>query len=192
MHISRPGLHPVCPQPRLRRTPPGPALSFVPNSSASRVSRACPELVEGDPCGNVMMCHAMSWRCVAASSFLHRSRRLRLAAGFAAGAGSGSVAIIRASFQAKGGTGVPVLRAFRVCGQAGPRARIAAARFARVIARARRRAHLARPFPPGSFSRPQTSLSAEKPKGGPGSRLSLLSFYHTSPQVKPVREQKWK
>ena len=87
---------------------------------------------------------------------------------------------------------VPVLRAFRVCGRAGPRARIAAARFARVIARARRRTHLARPFPPGSFSRPQPSLSAETPKGGPRGAASLLSFYHTSPQVKPTRKQKMK
>ena len=93
----------------------------------------------------------------------------------------------------KGRDGVSLFRAplrVRACGAAG--GRIAAARFARVIARARRRAHLARPFPPGCFSRPQPSLSAEKPKGGPGSRLSLLSFYHTSPQVKPVREQKMK
>ena len=139
---------------------------------------------EGDPCGNVMKCHAMSWRRVAASSFFApfaaapafapcavfgRVRRrsvtgpcrasgggLRLAAGFAAGAGRKSVVVIRASFGAKGGTGGPcfarVSRA-RACGGAG--GRIAAARFARVIARARRRTHLARPFPPGSFSRPQ-------------------------------------
>ena len=79
----------------------------------------------------------------------------RLAGGFAAGAGWRSVSVMRASsFGAKGRDGVPVLRAFRVCGRAGPRARIAAARFVRLIARARRHTHLARPFPPGCFSRP--------------------------------------
>ena len=77
-------------------------------------------------------------------------------------------------------------------GCAGAGGRIAAARLARLIARARRQTHLARRFPPGCFSRPQPSLSAEKPRGGPGSRLSLLLFYHTSPQVKPLQEQKMK
>ena len=103
------------------------------------------------------------------------------------GRGRESVAVIRASFGAKGGTGCPCfarVSRVRACGAAG--GRIAAARFARLIARARRHTHLARPFPPGSFSRPQPSLSAEKPKGGPGGRLSLLSFYTISPNVKLV------
>ena len=50
----------------------------------------------------------------------------------------------------------------RACGRGG--GRIAAARFARVIARARRRAHLARPFPPGSFSRPPAMRLRRKGK----------------------------
>ena len=50
---------------------------------------------------------------------------------------SGGGALRPASPPVRGG--VPVLRAFRVCVPAGPGARIAAARFARVIARARRR-----------------------------------------------------
>ena len=86
-----------------------------------------------------------------------------LAAGFAARAGRGSVTVIRASsFGARGGTGVPVLRAFRVCGRAGPRARFAAARFARLTARARRRTPFSscrtRPSPscPDSFRGPGT------------------------------------
>ena len=71
--------------------------------------------------------------------------------------------------------------------------RIAAARFARVIARARRRAHLARPFPPGSFSRPPaTAFCRNAERRPPGSRLSLLSFYTISPNVKCCWEQKMK
>ena len=90
----------------------------------------------------------------------------------------------------RGGTLFPRVSPVRPCAGAG--GRIAAARLARLIARARRRAHLARPFPPGAFSAPSRSLSAETPKGGPGSRLSLLSFYTMPPNVKPIREQKMK
>ena len=50
--------------------------------------------------------------------------------------------------------GVPVSRVSRGCARGAAGGRIAAARLARLIARARRRTHLARPFPPGSFSRP--------------------------------------
>ena len=77
--------------------------------------------------------------------------------------------------------------AFRVCGRAGPRARIAAARFARVIARARRRTHLARRLPPGLFCGPSRSPAQKSRKAAPGA-ASLLSFYHTSPQVKSPME----
>ena len=90
------------------------------------------------------------------------------------------------------GAAGPCFRAYRLCARARAGGRIAAARLVRLIARARRRTHLARRFPPGSFSRPRPSLSAEKPKGGPGSRLSLLSFYTIPPNVKPMREQKMK
>ncbi len=73
------------------------------------------------------------------------------------------------------------------------RGRVSApARFARLIARARRRTHLSRLLTPGAFSAPSRSLSAETPKGGPGSRLSLLSSYTIPPNVKPGREQKMK
>ena len=92
--------------------------------------------------------------------------------------GAGRVSLFRASSRG------------HACAGAG--GRIAAARLARLIARARRQTHLARRFPPGRFSRPQPSLSAETPKGGPGSRLSLLSFYTMPPNVKPIWEQKMK
>ena len=134
--------------------------------------------------GNVMFCHAgplpPGCRRGAPPGLRRELRR-------------GSVAVMRASFQAKAGTGVSLFRASsrgRARGAAG--GRIAAARLVRLIARARRQTHLARPFPPGSFSRPQPSLSAETPKGGPGSRLSLLSFYTIPPNVKPLQEQKEK
>ena len=55
-------------------------------------------------------------------------------------------------------------------------ARHAPARFAHLIARARQRAgqraHSSRPLTPGRLRRPSRPLPAEKPKGGPGSRLS--------------------
>ena len=44
----------------------------------------------------------------------------------------------------------------------------------------------------GLFRGPQPSLSAEKPKGGPGSRLSLLSFYTIPPNVKPAGKNYFK
>ncbi len=52
----------------------------------------------------------------------------------------------------------------------------APARFACLIARARRRTHVSRPFPPG-FSAPAV-LMRKKAKGGPGSRLSPLILTH--------------
>ncbi len=55
----------------------------------------------------------------------------------------------------RGGTGSLFCARFACAGVRG-RGRVSApARFVRLIARARRRTHLARPFPPGSFSRPQ-------------------------------------
>ena len=94
------------------------------------------------------------------------------------GLGAGRMSLFRAPSRGRAGGGAG--------------GRIAAARFARVIARARRRTHLARRLPPGSFLRPQPLSCAETPKGGPGSRLSLLSFYTMSPNVKPLPEQKMK
>ena len=88
--------------------------------------------------------------------------------------------------------GVPVSRVSRGCARGAAGGRIAAARLVRLIARARRRTHLSRLLTPGVFSTPSRSLSAEKPKGGPGSRLSLLSFYTIPPNVKSMREQKMK
>ncbi len=80
----------------------------------------------------------------------------------------------------------PFLRAYPACAPAPGRPRLAPTRFVRLIARARRRTHLSRRLPPGLFCGPQSLLpSAEKPKGGPGSRLSPLSSYYTFLQVKP-------
>ena len=108
-----------------------------------------------------------------------RGRRLRAACGrfrrqLGAGVGCGHACLLRG----KGRDGCPCfarVSRVRACGGAG--GRIAAARLVRLIARARRQAHLARPFPPGSFSRPQPSLSAEKPKGGPRGAASL--YFHS-------------
>ena len=106
---------------------------------AGHVSRACPELVERDPAEMscfVMRCHGGAlrpppFRALRGASVLRPvSPPVR-----SEGRSRSSVP----PFGAKGGTGVSVLRAFRVCGRAGPRAGIAAARFVRLIARARRR-----------------------------------------------------
>ena len=109
---------------------------------------------------------------------------LRLAAGFAAGAGRKSVAVIRASF----GPGAGRVSLFCVrfaC--AGVRGRGRAYRGGAVRAPdcPRETAHAPRPPVPagGFFAAPASRFLQEKRKGGPGSRLSLLSFYHTSPQV---------
>ena len=80
----------------------------------------------------------------------------------------------------KGRDGCPCfVRVARVRAYGAAGGRNAAARFARLIARARRHTHLACPFPPGSFSRPQPSLSAETPKGGPRGAASL--YFHSTP-----------
>ena len=106
-----------------------------------------------------------------------------------------SVAVIGASFQAKqrAGRGVPVSRAFA---GARVRGRGRAYRGGAVRARdcPRETAGAPRPSVPAGvfFAAPSQSLSAEKPKGGPGSRLSLLSFYTIWGKVKSFREQKMK
>ncbi len=76
--------------------------------------------------------------------------------------------------------GVPVLRAFRAGGRG--RGRVSApARFARLIARARRRTHLARRFPPGAFSRPPAVAfcrnAERRPRKPP---LSTFIIHHTA------------
>ena len=76
-----------------------------------------------------------------------------LAAGFAAS--WGSVAVIRASLGAKGGTGVPVFRACRVCGRARARAGVGAGAV-RAADCARETAHAPLPLAhAGGFFGPQ-------------------------------------
>ena len=93
----------------------------------------------------------------------------------------------------RAGRGVPVSRAIA---RAGGRGRGRAYRGGAVRARDCPRETCGRTSPArsrrGVFRGPSQSLSAEKPKGGPGSRLSLLSFYAILPNVKPIREQKMK
>ena len=84
------------------------------------------------------------------------------------------------SRQSKGRDGVSLFRAplrGRARGAAG--GRIAAARFARVIARARRHTHLARRFPPGSFSRPPASRFLQKRRKAAPGAASL--YFHSTP-----------
>ncbi len=93
---------------------------------------ACPRLRAGKPGSNHgPLCRRSRWRTGSTTGACPprlRGDRLprsgatgaSLAAGFSAGAGRGSVAVMRASFGAKGGTrGVPVSRAFRVRARAG-------------------------------------------------------------------------
>ena len=86
------------------------------------------------------------------------------------------------SRQSKGRGRVSLLRFARVSrgrGCAGAGGRIAAARFVRVIARARRHTHLARPFPPGSFSRPPATLLRRKAERRPREPpLSTFILHH--------------
>ena len=72
-------------------------------------------------------------------------------------------------------------RVSRGCACAGAGGRIAAARLARLIARARRRAHLARRFPPGSFSRPPAVAFCRKAERRPRKPpLSTFILHHTA------------
>ncbi len=68
------------------------------------------------------------------------------------------------------------------CAPVRGRGRVSApARFAHLIARARRRTHLARPFPPGSFSRPPAIAfcrnAERRPRKPP---LSTFIIHHTA------------
>ena len=121
----------------------------------------------GETARNVMFCHA--------GLFPPGCRR-----GPPLGLRRGSVSVMRASFQASGGTGVSLFRASsrgRARGAAG--GRIAAARLARLIARARRQTHLARPFPPGCFSRPPAGRFLQKSRKAAPEAASL--YFHSTP-----------
>ena len=85
------------------------------------------------------------------------------------------------SRQSKGRDGVSLFRAplrGRARGAAG--GCIAAARFARVIARARRHTHFARPFPPGCFfAAPSRRFLQKRRKAAPGEPpLSTFILHH--------------
>ncbi len=144
-------------------------------------------------------CEVTGPRCVHAAPACPRRLRARSSGGgpafmsscqamtgvSAAGVGFGHACLLRG--QGQDGRSLFCARFACACGRVS-----APARFAHLIARARRRTHLARRFPPGLFSGPCRSLSAETPKGGPGSRLSLLSSSTIPPNVKPLQEQKMK
>ena len=136
-------------------------------------------------------CHEMSCFVMRAVSAGLSARSSSRAAARASAAGIGCSH--RCLLRGQGRNGCPCfarVSRVRACGAAG------AYRGGAVRARDCPRETADAPLAPahaGGFFGPQPSLSAEKPKGGPpGSRLSLLSFYHTSPQVKPIREQKMK
>ena len=134
-------------------------------------SPACPRPSRaGSPGGGAafMSCAQTSARAAAGTS---------LAASFAAGAGRGIGCSHACLLSGKGRDGMSLFRARFA--RAGGRVS-APARFARLIARARRRTHLSRLLTPGAFSAPSRSLSAETPKGGPGSRLSTFILHHTA------------
>ena len=92
----------------------------------------------------------------------------------------GSFAVMRASFGARGGTGGPCFARVsrgRACGGAGGVSRRRGSRG--VIARARRHTHLARPLPPGSFSRPQPVAFCRKAERRPRKPpLSTFILHH--------------
>ena len=79
----------------------------------------------------------------------------------------------------------PVLRAFRACAPAPACARLAPARFAHLIARARRRTHVSRPFPPELFSAPAIASLCRRAKRRPQGAASLHPSYTTFSPVKP-------
>ena len=94
------------------------------------------------------------------------------------------------------GRGVPVSRVMRAGLRARAGGRLAAARFVRLIARARmraagQRACLSRPLAPGVL-RPPAMLSAESGKAAPGAALLSCLFYTIPRKVKLFMEQKMK
>ncbi len=166
----------------------GPDKTFVPRSGASRASRdLCRSVMECHdvscfvmrPCGMVMFCNAPPGRRPRLCGPVRVSAAgARRSSSIAASGVRGSFTVIRAiSFGARGGTGCSC--------------------FARIVRRCvRGRAAAGRaegaPLPPayaGAFAAPQPWLSAEKRKGGPGSRLSLPPLYTISLKIKPFRKQ---
>ena len=84
--------------------------------------------------------------------------------------------------QARGGSH---FRAYRARPCVGGRARLAPARFARLIARARRRTHVSRPLPPGSFAAPAALLrrkAERRPQEPPLYFHSTTLFPQSSPR----------
>ena len=135
----------------------------------------------GGTAGSVTECHVLSWSscagCIFGCPFRHDAVLSGGVSGysslfrclFVSGIGPSS----RPGFAPAGRSAAgPFLRAYPACAPLRGRARLAPARFAHLIARARRWTHFSRRLPPGLFFGPQPLLpSAEKPKGGPGSRL---------------------
>ena len=80
----------------------------------------------------------------------------------------------------------PFLRAYPACAPAPVCARLAPARFAHLIARARQRTHFARPFPPGLFSAPAIASLCRRAKRRPRGAAPLHSSYTTFSPVKPL------
>ena len=88
--------------------------------------------------------------------------------------------------QARGGSH---FRAYRARPCAGGRARLAPARFARLIARARRRTHVSRPLPPGSFAAPAALLrrkAERRPREPPLYSHSTTLFPQSSPRPRKI------
>ena len=134
-------------------------------------------------------CHVLSCRAVSAGLSARSSSRAAARVS-AVGVGFGHACLL----PGKGRDGMSLFCAplrGRACGGAG--GRIAAARFARVIARARR-ADAPRPSVPAGvfFAAPAIAFCRKAERRPPGSRLSLLSFYTISPNVKHRCEQKKK
>ena len=104
---------------------------------------------------------------------------------FVAGVGSGHAYLL----SSKGQDGVSLFRAplrGRARGAAG--GRIAAARLARLIARARRRTHLARRFPPGLFSAPAIAFCRKAERRPRKPPLSTFILHHTA-KCQPRRRE---
>ena len=82
----------------------------------------------------------------------------------------------------------PFLRAYPACAPLRGRARLAPARFARLIARARRRTHVSRSFPPGLFSAPAIASLCRKAERRPREPpLSTLIIHHFLSSQAPWR-----
>ena len=144
--------------------------SLVPSRRASAVSRACSRLVEGS--GRITPPPGMSWNVMfpIPSPMLHRPVPAYRA----------SIAFRSVPAGLPSVRQVPLPRISRERLRAGPGGRIAAARFARLIARARQRAHISCPFR-GSFSNRRRGSGFWTPP-------PLVSYYHRFSEVKHFRE----